>query len=230
MSYTVSSLATEVTAEMSKVRQNPASLIPYLEDHRSQFRGMMYRNNGINMMTKEGTVAVDEAITYLRSCRPCSALKLSIAMSRAAQDHVDDQGPKGAFGHNGSDGSTSDGRVQRYGSWLYTFGENISYGPNTGLEIVAQLIVDDGVPDRGHRTNMFNPDFNVCGVACGSHTKYRNMCVITYAGGFSSSSRPLPESVPIERAPADKPQTERDEPSYTPSGILKSVIRFIGLE
>lgn len=230
MSYTVSSLATEVTAEMSKVRQNPASLIPYLENHRSQFSGMMYRSNGVNMMTNEGVAAVDEAINYLRICRPCSTLKLSIGMSRAAQDHVDDQGPKGAVGHDGSDGSASDERVSRYGSWLHTFGENISYGPNTGLDIVAQLIVDDGVPDRGHRTNMFNPDFKVCGVACGSHTKYRNVCVITYAGGFSSSGRSLPESAPIERAPADKPQIVRDEPSFTPSGILKSVVRFLGLE
>ena len=70
------------------------------------------------MMTNEGVAAVDEAINYLRICRPCSTLKLSIGMSRAAQDHVDDQGPKGAVGHDGSDGSASDERVSRYGSWL----------------------------------------------------------------------------------------------------------------
>lgn len=230
MSYTVSPLAIDVTAEMSKVRQNPASLIPYLEDHRSQFRGKIYRNNGINMMTKEGTVAVDEAITYLRSCRPCSALKLSIAMSRAAQDHVDDQGPKGAIGHDGSDGSTSDDRAQRYGSWLHTFGENISYGPNTGIEIVAQLIVDDGVPDRGHRTNMFNPDFNVCGVACGSHTNYQNMCVITYAGGFSSSSGSQQDLKSIQMDTGVQSSGEVDVVTLTPNGFLKSLLRFIGLE
>lgn len=189
MSYTVSSLAIAVTAEMSKVRQNPASLIPYLQNHKSQFSGLMYSHNGINIMTEEGVAAVDEAINYLRTCRPCGALKLSIGMSRGAQDHVDDQGPHGAVGHDGSDGSSSDERVSRYGSWLHTFGENIAYGTNTGLEIVAQLIVDDGVPDRGHRTNIFNSEFNVCGVACGSHTVYRHMCVITYAGGFSSNGR-----------------------------------------
>ena len=230
MSYIISSLATDVTAEMSKVRQNPASLIPYLENHRSQFRGLMYRNNGINMMTNEGTVAVDEAISYLRSCRPCSALTLSIPMSRAAQDHVDDQGPKGVVGHDGSDGSTSDGRVQRYGTWLYAFGENISYGPNTGLEIVAQLIVDDGVPDRGHRTNMFNPDFNVCGVACGSHAKYRNMCVITYAGGFSSSSGTYQDSRSIQIETGVQSTGAVDDLNFTPNGFLKTLLRLIGLE
>lgn len=189
MSYTVSQLAIDVTAEMSKVRQNPASLIPYLENHRNQFTGMEYYHNGINFTTNEGVRAVDEAIRYLRTCRPCGTLKLSRGMSRAAQDHVNDQGPKGATGHDGSDGSTSDGRVLRYGSWLRTFGENISYGPNTGIEIVAQLIVDDGVPDRGHRVNMFNPAFEVCGVAFGMHTIYRYVCVITYAGGFTANGR-----------------------------------------
>lgn len=62
-------------------------------------------------------------------------------MEAAAQDHVNDTGnyinkkcvgPKGVTGHDGTDGSTMDARISRYGEWSGHVGENISYGEDTG--------------------------------------------------------------------------------------------------
>ena len=47
------------------------------------------------------------------------------------------------------------------------------------------LIIDDGVADRSHRSNVFNGDLRVLGVACGVHARFDTVCTVTYAAGFS---------------------------------------------
>jgi len=132
---------------------------------------------------------VDEAIDFLKQVKRMSALKASEGLFLAAKDHVEDTGKKGLVGHDGSDGSTAVQRMERYGKWEKTAGENVAYGVDKARDIVIQLIVDDGVPGRGHRANIFNADYRAVGVAMGSHRTYRSMCVIDFAGGFRDDAQ-----------------------------------------
>ena len=47
-----------------------------------------------------------------------------------------------------------------------------------------QLFVDDGVADRGHRTNLLNEGIYVTGNYSGPHSAYGSMSCMTYATSY----------------------------------------------
>ena len=177
-------LEKQIIQEHNLARTDPMAYAEFAKAYRRAFQGKIHVDGRVRLRTQEGVAAVDEAIAFLENAAPVPPLAPSEGLSRAAADHVKDSGPRGRTGHTGSDGSQPAERMARHGEWKNICAENIAYGPSTARSIVLQLIIDDGVPDRGHRDNIFNPKFRVAGVHVGPHRDYNLMCVITYAGGF----------------------------------------------
>lgn len=178
----LSQIDKDVIIELNKCRTNPSryadeALIPFLNKI-SEDR-LFVNSEGLNIKLEEGRSAVQEAITALKSQSPRPMLRPKEYLCLAAADHVNDQGPNSYVGHGGSDGSSPMSRVRRHNPQCRGVGENIDYGNNTGAEIIVSLIVDDGVPDRGHRDNIFH-DYKYVGTAFGSHKAYRYMCVLDF--------------------------------------------------
>lgn len=181
-------VARAVERHINLARTDPAGYARRLREHRAFYDGDVFRDpDGLAIRTEEGVAAVDEAIRFLERQTPLPPLAASDILRRAAADHVADQGPRGLMGHYGSDGSAFTDRIARRGG-PRSGGENISYGGDSGEAVVIQLIVDDGVADRGHRTNIFRPGYVSAGAACGPHTAYRYMCVIDF--GYPEQPRP----------------------------------------
>ena len=170
--------------ELNRVRTDPAAYAElYLAPRRQYYQGDLYSEPGqISIRTNEGVSALDECIRVLTRSPAREPLDPTPGLARAARDHAQDTGPRGITGHEGTDGSRPWERVARYENWGGYVGENVSYGHNNARDILIQLLVDDGVPSRGHRENIMRAEYSAIGVAIGRHSTYDWMCVLDFAG------------------------------------------------
>ena len=52
------------------------------------------------------------------------------------------------------------------------YGESLCFHCIDAKEVLLNLIIDDGSKSRGHRVNLFNPDFNFMGCNTGEHREF----------------------------------------------------------
>jgi uncharacterized protein YkwD len=182
-------LEKDTILELNMARTNPAAYGAIAESYASLFHGSLLRIPGtIDISTNEGVAAVRELVRFLALAAPVPPLVPSQGLSMAARDHQRDQARSGNIGHTGVDGSDSSTRMNRYGSWQKTAGENIDYGYDQARLIVLALLTDDGVPSRGHRKNIMNGAFRIIGLACGPHARYELMTVMDFAGDYAEKA------------------------------------------
>jgi len=179
-------LAKQVLAEINLARKNPRGYAEHLRTFRRLFHGSSYQLPGKRIMvgTSEGVKGVDEAIRFLSRQKPLPPLIWSEGLSLSAAELAQEEGESGAVGHQGRSSGGPKERIERNGAWQGSIGENIFYGPGDARQVVMNLIIDDGVPDRGHRKNIYTRAFRRAGVGCGPHPGFETVCVIDFAGGF----------------------------------------------
>jgi uncharacterized protein YkwD len=173
-------LEADVLALINHARQHPRDYARELREYRSYIGrdGILFLPGDRNgVYTREGVAAVDEAIDFLERQAPLPALTEGQILALAARDHADEQGYEGSEGHVSRDGGGPGQRVTRRGGDRYV-AESISYGFADADAVVRQLIIDDGVPSRGHRNLLFGSDFRFAGVGCGEHRRLRYLCVV----------------------------------------------------
>ena len=177
------SLEAGVLDRINYARQYPREYARHLREYRSYIRGgiLFLPGDENGVYTREGHASVDDAIAFLERQAPLPALSSGALLALAAGDHARAQGPIGGMGHVSTDGASPGERVRRRGGGIYV-GETISYGAPDGAAVVRNLIIDDGVRDRGHRSLIFDTGFRFAGVGCGGHARYNVICVVDYSG------------------------------------------------
>ena len=180
-------LEREVILELNKVRSDPKRYSKeYIEELVTAFKGNLYFYPGQEpTKSEEGIKPLMECIQVLRNTKPLPILSPAEGLAKASRLLVKDQ-QFGGIGHITRNGSTPQKRIEKYGNWDICSGEDITYGSFLARQMVIALLIDDGVPDRGHRKNVLSPCFHFAGVAYGGNPTYRSMCVIDYAGDYQT--------------------------------------------
>ena len=183
-------LIEEIVRELNAVRQAPARYAEeVIKPRLAYFERKMYKAPGcVPLLTQEGASAVKECIRVLKAASPAGKVELNEGLNRAAQWLADDQAKTGRAGHIGSDGSNLVKRIERFGTWGGSVGENCAYGLKEAREIVVQLLIDDGVRNRGHRKTILNPAFTKVGAGYSEAGKaaYGAVAVMDFAASFTA--------------------------------------------
>lgn len=230
--------AQDILSEVNLLRTQPQQYADIIAAERTYYHDSYMQKPGEpRIRLKEGVAALDEAVEFLRRQQPRGPLQISTGLCLGSNDHVLDQSKSGKTGHKGADGTFVRERIDRYGH-SNGCGENLAYGPTTARDIVVQLVIDDGVPDRGHRTNFFNAAWNFFGSACGQHPTFRTMCAIAMASDYAEepskqtsalkTSTPTLSNSPVSptssRGPAAKTGNAYRDARASADGCLRAAI------
>lgn len=187
----------DVMAELNDLRGDPGAYSGAIAETRARFDGRILRGRSddeIDIMTREGVSAVNEAVAALRAARPVPGVSHAPLLARAAADLVAEQRRSGGVGHRSNGRLPADRAVARGGGRYVS--EVITYGHSDPASVIEQFVVDDGVPNRGHRKTLLAQEFRYAGAACGTHPVHRSMCVILLSQTMDGKAPP-----PITRQP-----------------------------
>lgn len=214
----------QLVAALSEVRADPHGLAARLEKRREHYKGKDYyppeRGGKVAVATKEGTAAVDEAVAFLKALAPSTGLAepdddIALrALRLACDDHLNDRGTLGQIGHEGSDGSHSQERIMRYGSWSGACGECLWFGRQgaSASSMVEDLVVDDGVKSRGHRLCIYDERYTLAAARVGAHKTFGAMAVIEFVMAFEGDAAKVQAR---EAAGPPKPDATAKAPAQT---------------
>lgn len=116
----------------------------------------------------------------LKKTANLSALKHHKELHDFSQHRAITTGKRGKVGHRSVWNKSYKKRSQELLKTFEVVGENIHYGSTDPLEVVIELLIDDGIADLGHRKNILDKSFNSISCAFAPHKKYRWNCVIGF--------------------------------------------------
>lgn len=165
---------------INQVRTNPKSFIPVVENY---IKNIESNSNGFDNIKIKGAVvtkktnhkpegmnqyidAAKELIVFLNTQKPVKSLEFKPELYKMTKCQAIFLDSTKQVTHDGPNGTSFMFRTKNCG---YLLGENCGTG-QTATDVMLQLLMDVGVKNKGHRTNIFKADYKILSV--GNSSKY----------------------------------------------------------
>lgn len=157
---TMSSAEQQMIDEINVLRGDPKGYISQVQEYINQVKN----DDMLDAAYKAEEISTaQELINELKNLDPLPLLEPHQGLHRVGITHGKDVQSQGMIGHKGSDGTWPWDRVRR-DTELSDGNENLVAGGNTVKESLMILLVDSGIPGRGHRKTLLEPKWTKCGV------------------------------------------------------------------
>jgi uncharacterized protein YkwD len=113
----------------------------------------------------------------LDKTKPMGVLAPSKKLYETAKEHATEFGKKGATGH----GNFKKRFVNYQEECGCIVAENCYYGKANALNIVIELLIDEGIANLSHRNNILNKELTSTGLFIAPHKTFTRNCVIDYS-------------------------------------------------
>ncbi len=169
--------------EINLVRTSPEAYVPFIEEVLHEIQADSVKLSAMTSETIRKTVttvdgkevinidttynnyfnsrvtAIRELLSELEQTPSMVELVPNERLYMAAVKHGQRQAKHHYIDHMGEDGTWPLERMKKEATWIKDGNENIARGKGTARDIVVQLLIDSGVPSRGHRKNILNPNW-----------------------------------------------------------------------
>ena len=173
----------QLVNKINEFRSNPQGYAKKINEYVSYFKGKVLRIPGSNsgIRTEEGAAAYIEAAEFLANQEGIFPLEPSKGLGRICLDFM-------------KEAQTADPEeigninleeiIKRYGHFKQNLNRAMDFGGEDPEQVLINLIVCDGDPNRGNRESLLSKDLHKIGIANAKHDTYRYCTLIISCTDF----------------------------------------------
>ena len=204
----------QLVNKINEFRTNPKGYAKKINEYVSCFKGKTLRLPGSNagIRTEEGAAAYIEAVDFLSKQDGVEPLEPSKGLGRICADFMAEAQK---VDPNDIGNIDLEEIIAKYGSFSGSLNRAMDFGGEDPEQVLINLIVCDGDPNRGNRESLLSTELKRVGVANAKHATYRFCTLIisctkfknTYDSddsGFINQTSSKPSKAPEEKKKEDE--------------------------
>ena len=176
----------ELVNKINDFRTNPRGYAKKINEYVNYFKGKTLRIPGAEagIRTEEGASAYIDAVEFLSKQEGVEPLYPSKGLARICSDFMAEAQK---YDPNDIGDIDLEEIITKYGSFYGSLNRAMDFGGEDPEQVLINLIVCDGDPQRGNRESLLSTDLKYIGVANSKHSTYRYCTLIISCTKFDNT-------------------------------------------